>query len=102
MCLAEAHSAVNEEWIVSTRWRLSDRQTGGMRDLVVRTNDKRFERVSWIQSKQACTCLGIALWLWLRVISSKGICPTAPEGDENLTARGAPNAVTMAVCNAVM
>src|SRR5438445_1175536 len=34
--------------------------------------------------------------------SSKGVCPAGPEGEENLMARGVPNAVTMAACNAVI
>src|SRR6266480_5002934 len=32
--------------------------------------------------------------------SSRGICVVAPDGEENLTPRGLPSAVTMAVSNA--
>ena len=43
MRFAEADAAVNKEWIVSARRRLRDSETGGMRNLVVRADHKRFE-----------------------------------------------------------
>src|SRR5438128_6324776 len=42
MGLAEADAPVNKAWVVSARWRLRDCETGGVRDLVVRADHKRF------------------------------------------------------------
>src|SRR5260370_28305261 len=49
MRLAETDAAVNEERVVGARRRLRDRKAGGVRNLVVRADHKRFERVSRIE-----------------------------------------------------
>ena len=61
MRFTQADAAVNKEWIVSARRRLRDSETGGMRNLVVRTDHERFERVPWVESERARACFRVAL-----------------------------------------
>src|SRR5437762_5890045 len=61
MRLPETDAPVNKERVVSARRRLRDRETGGMRDFVVRANHKRFESVSWVEPEHACACFRVAL-----------------------------------------
>src|ERR1700730_13381570 len=53
MRLAESYAAVNKQRVIRPGRRLPHRQTGRMRDLVVRTDHKRFERVSGIAPEHA-------------------------------------------------
>ena len=53
MRLAQSYPAVNKQRVISPGRRLRHRQTGRMRDLVVRTDHKRFERVSGIEPERA-------------------------------------------------
>src|SRR5882724_7447727 len=64
MRLAETDAAVNEQRIVSPRRRLRDRKASGMRYLIVRTDHKRFERVSRIEPGHGCRRFDVALRLW--------------------------------------
>jgi len=50
MRFAQPDAAVNEEWVV-VRAALVPRQTGGVRDLVVGSDDERFKGVSRIKTK---------------------------------------------------
>ena len=55
MRLAETNAAINEQRIVSPRRRLSYGKGRGVRNFIVRADHKRFERVSWIETEDACT-----------------------------------------------
>ena len=58
--LAESDTAVNKEWVVSSGRRLRHRQTGGVGDLVVRTDYKTFEVVTRVESENASRRFGLA------------------------------------------
>ena len=49
---AKTDAAVNKERVVGARRRLRNRETGRMRDFVVRSNDERFECIARIKSEQ--------------------------------------------------
>ena len=59
--LAEADAAVNEKRIVGSRRRLRDRETGRVRNLVVRPDHERFERVARIEPKRTTRLLASRL-----------------------------------------
>src|SRR4051812_38789912 len=56
--LAETDAAVDEERVVSASRGLRDRETRGVRNLVVRADDKRIESVTRIQSESAAFAAG--------------------------------------------
>ncbi len=58
--LAESHPAVNEERVVSARGRLRDRETGGVRDLVIRADHERFESIPGIEPERGAGLLRVA------------------------------------------
>jgi len=57
---AQAGVAVNEKRVVGLRGGLSDRQSSGVRHLVIRTNDKCFERVPNIERSGGGAAIVIA------------------------------------------
>src|SRR5262249_45396760 len=58
--LAKADTAINEQRVVRARGRLRHRESGGMRNFIVRTNHEGFKRVPWIESRHGCAwfCVG--------------------------------------------
>src|SRR4030095_281765 len=54
MGLTQTDAAVNEEGIIRACRRLGDSETCGVRDFVIRADDKRFECVSRIESWNRC------------------------------------------------
>ena len=54
VCLAESHTAVDEQRVVGPRRRFRDRPAGRVRKLVGRADDERVEGVSRIEARRAC------------------------------------------------
>ena len=90
MRLAEPDAAVNEERVVGSGRRLRDGETRGVRDLVVRPDDERFETVARIEPERA------AGFAWRRGRSRGAdslpgsrehifFVRSLPDGDENFT-----------------
>src|SRR5438874_13006580 len=63
MGLAQTDATVNKQRVVRSRRRLRDRETGCVRDFVVRADDERFKRVPRIESGNGCgwSCLYVCV-----------------------------------------
>src|SRR5450432_3760681 len=69
--LSESDPAVDKERVVSSSGRLRDRETGGVRNFVVRADDKRFETVSRIEPERGTGLPGIPRVFSCRFLSGK-------------------------------